>query len=109
MVGLSAGAAQVSDNDNTFIGYEAGLNNNGATGGTFVGSLAGQANTTGNNTFVGYSAGSPVWQNLGTNGWNERRFFAGILYNAFLCKSAGCANDGNCEEDYFCFHFLMIC
>ena len=57
-IGDSAGAANTSGYDNTFIGYHAGRYNTTGDYNTFIGKDAGQANMSGaNNTFTGRSSG----------------------------------------------------
>jgi hypothetical protein len=56
-LGLRAGAAVTTGNNNTFLGSGAGLRSNGSAN-TFVGYAAGRSNTGGQfNTFVGVQAG----------------------------------------------------
>ena len=57
IIGANAGKGSIPG-ANTFLGYEAGLNNDDGNRNVFVGSRAGQANVTNNrNVFLGYEAG----------------------------------------------------
>jgi hypothetical protein len=58
-VGFDAGTSNSAGRANTFIGYRAGRNNTEGLGNSFLGSNAGLSNTTGsNNNFFGVAAGS---------------------------------------------------
>jgi hypothetical protein len=75
---LGAQRVLAAPSNNTLLGKNAGFSNAG-DGNTFVGNLAGAANTLGgNNTFVGYEAGGAVGQDNTTGssntfvGWRAR-------------------------------------
>lgn len=83
IVGYQAGWGLSSNDadDNTFIGYRAGMNNNSGTANTLVGSGAGYNGTTNNyRTMIGYQAGYNA-----ANGAN---------YDTFIGYKAGAATAG---------------
>lgn len=83
IIGYQAGwaASNNSADDNTMIGYMAGLNNNSGAGNTLLGSGAGYNGTTNNyRTMIGYHAGYEA-----ANGAN---------YATFVGYNAGCATAG---------------
>lgn len=81
-VGEGAGSsADGTENDNTFVGYNAGNANTSGDYNTFLGSGAGVANTTGSqNTFIGFESGSSNISGLG---------------NVFIGYQAGAAETGS--------------
>jgi hypothetical protein len=94
-VGFDAGAINNVGRANTFIGYRAGRNNTEGSANSFLGSNAGVSNTTGsNNTFLGLAAGSG-------NTTGHDNTFIGVLAgqfnttgsnNTFLGNLAGSSN-----------------
>ena len=93
VIGSEAGLSLSTNVDGTFVGYQAGKNS--TTGGTFFGSQAGLANTTGgSNTFLGYASGlkntvgySNVFAGESAGGENT-----GGDYNTFIGLRAGGQN-----------------
>lgn len=81
-VGEGAGAsADGTENDNVFIGYNAGTANTSGDFNVFLGSGAGVANTSGSqNTFIGFEAGSSNLTGLG---------------NVFIGYQAGASETGS--------------
>lgn len=94
-IGNNAGLANTSGNKNTFIGYEAGTSNTTAFENTFIGHQAGKATTTGiRNTFIGKDAGLNT-----TTGYGN--VFVGIdsgdtnttgFWNTFMGINSGISN-----------------
>ena len=87
------GVLNQSVNNNTIVGHQAGLNNNGNNG-SFYGYQAGSANTADGNSFFGFSAGK-----ANTSG-NSNTFLGNVAGTAnktgsgdtFVGDSAGAAN-----------------
>jgi len=78
--------------NNTFIGFEAGLNNTTGNDNTFVGEAAGKANTGGSaNSFYGVSAGVSNQNGLNNSffGRDAGRNNTSGSYNSFFGRDAG--------------------
>ena len=97
-VGTQAGQSNTTGNSNSFLGFSTGINNTTGRNNSFYGAFAGSSNTTGNfNAFFGDSAG-----NENTTGTSNSFFGAqaGFLnstgaFNAFFGDSAGGLNLGS--------------
>lgn len=98
-VGYEAGKS-ISNNDqnNTYVGYQAGANSTGKRGRTFIGSKAGTSNSGNYNTAVGYQAGTSssgnyntfIGVNSGLNATGSYNYGQG--YNALKSLTSGSYN-----------------
>jgi len=103
LLGLGAGAGNITTQDATFVGKNAGFSNTSGSGNTFVGAAAGSANTVGaHNSFFGTDAGqTSVGDGNSMFGSGAGQANTTGHDNAFFGTLAGANNNGAIRNSLF--------